>query len=71
MFAVKELDSFVNGVNKEDVELSVERLLDQLRRIDQKLRMKVENEITSNFHKQQQEILATEAILIQLINNNR
>ncbi|AXI09322.1 hypothetical protein CV093_11030 [Oceanobacillus sp. 143] len=69
MFAVKELDSFVNGVNKEDVELSVERLLDQLRRIDQKLRMKVENEIKSNFHKQQQEVLATEAILIQLINN--
>lgn len=70
MFAVKELDSFVNGVTKEDVEVSVERLLDQIRRIDQKLRMKVENEISHNFQQQQHEILAIETILIKL-NNDR
>ncbi|RDW19618.1 hypothetical protein CWR48_07825 [Oceanobacillus arenosus] len=70
MFAVKELDSFVNGVNKEDVELSLERLLDQIRRIDQKLRMKTENEIKHNFQQQHNKVLAIEAMLIQL-NNDR
>ncbi|RDW22072.1 hypothetical protein [Oceanobacillus chungangensis] len=69
MYAIKELDSFVNGVNKEDVESSVEHLLDQLRRIDQKLRLKVENEIKHNFHQQQEFVLAADAIVIQIINN--
>lgn len=52
-----------NGVNKKEFEASLQKISDQLRWIDQKLTMKVDNEIWQSFQNQQNVINYTQSII--------
>ncbi|WP_099158325.1 hypothetical protein [Virgibacillus ndiopensis] len=54
------------GIEKKEFADSLQRISDQLRWIDQKLQMKVENKITDSFYEQQHSIKRVQLISNQL-----
>lgn len=52
-----------NGGQKKDFEASLQHISDQVRWMDQKLTMKVDNEIWQSFQNQQNEINYTQSII--------
>lgn len=69
--AAKEIVISKNGVNKREVEILLQRISEQVRWIDQKITMKIDNEIWQNFQSQQNEINFTKSIINQAKKKSR
>lgn len=61
--AVEEISIPRRSINKKEFEVSLQQVSDQIRWIDQKLTMKVDNEIWQSFQDQQNEINFTKSII--------
>ncbi|PAV29463.1 hypothetical protein CIL05_11395 [Virgibacillus profundi] len=61
--AAKKLNHSSGGVDKKNFEDSLQRISDQVRWIDQKLTMKIDNEVWQNFQDHQNEIRYTKSII--------
>ncbi|CDQ39840.1 MULTISPECIES: hypothetical protein [Virgibacillus] len=56
--AAKQMDASEQGADRRTVEVSLQHLADQIRWMDQKLMMKIENDISDHYHDQMNEINA-------------
>lgn len=61
--AIKKINQIQDGVPKNDFEKSLQRISDQVRSMDQKLTMRIENNIWESFQNQQNEIRYIEMMI--------
>ncbi|GAA0423231.1 MAG: hypothetical protein ACQEWU_15445 [Bacillota bacterium] len=68
-FAIRNLHTANPGADRKSVELSLQQLSDQVRWLDQKLMMKVENEISDQFQDRMNEMNALKTTLKRVEGN--
>lgn len=68
-FAIRNLHTANSGADRKSVELSLQQLSDQVRWLDQKLMMKVENEISDQFQDRMNEMNALKTTLMRVEGN--
>ncbi|MDY7045945.1 hypothetical protein RVS70_17240 [Virgibacillus sp. M23] len=68
-FAIRNLHTANPGADRKSVELLLQQLSDQVRWLDQKLMMKVENEISDQFQDRMNEMNALKTTLKRVEGN--